>query len=198
MCPNYWTLVTQFATMNSYLSKGLDPTTMKAMIENLQLFNPTAFATDKQLMEEIHALNSINEPLGLVLVSSNEVSRLCRDRLLICSDRSSHITVYTELFGTLLGTHYQKYCQNQRKGCSFRQYYRYHSDGDKSVTFYDNDWDQLDYFVSSSEAAFEMKMLSKFDAELLLGHISYKQKADIYNYSNSYEVQLKKCSSLEI
>ena len=167
-----------------HLSKDLDPTTMKAMIENLQLFNPTAFATHKQLMEEIHGLNSNNEPLGLVLVSSNEVC--------------SHITVYTKLFGTLLSTHYHKYFQNQQKGCSFRQYYRYHSHGDKSVAFYDTDWDQLDYFISSSETAIEMKMLSKFDVELLFGHISYKQKADIYNYSNSFEVEPKKCSSLEI
>ena len=82
------TLVAQFAMMNSHLTKGIDPITMKAMIENLQLFNPTAFATDKQLIEEIHDLNSINE-------SSNEKCGLCQGRLLIHSDRPSHITVYT-------------------------------------------------------------------------------------------------------
>ena len=56
----------------------------------------------------------------------------------------------------------------------------------------------MDYFICSSEIAFEMKMLSKIDAELLLGHIRYKQKADIYNYSNNYEVEPKKGSSLEV
>ena len=40
----------------------------------------------------------------------------------------------------------------------------------------------LDFFVSTSETATEMSMLRKLDAELLLGHLSYKQKADIYNY----------------
>lgn len=55
-CPNYWSVVTQFATMNSQLGKDLDSTTVKTMIENLQLLNATAFSTDKQLMEEIHAL----------------------------------------------------------------------------------------------------------------------------------------------
>ena len=147
---NYWTLVTRFAM----ITQGIDPITMKAMIENLQLFNPTAFAIDKQLMEEIHGLNSINEPLGLVLVSSNEKCGLYQGRLLIRSDRLSHVTVYTELFGTLVGTHYHKYCQNQQKEFSFRQYYGYNSDEDKSVTFYDTDWDQLDYFICSSETAF--------------------------------------------
>lgn len=52
----------------------------------------------------------------------------------------------------------------------------------------------MQYFVSSSETAFEVKMLVKFDAKLLLGQISYKQKADIYNYSQSYEVEPKRCS----
>ena len=37
-----------------------------------------------------------------------------------------------------------------------------------------------------------MNMLTKYDAELLIGQISYKQKADIYNYSNRYEVSPKK------
>ena len=35
------------------------------------------------------------------------------------------------------------------------------------------------YFISSSETAFKMKMLSKFDAEVLLGQISYKQVVDL-------------------
>ena len=37
----------------------------------------------------------------------------------------------------------------------------------------------------------------KFDVELLLGQISYSQKADIYNLHNGYPVQPKRCSTLE-
>ena len=95
----------------------------------------------------------------------------------IHSDRPSHLTVYTESFGTVVGTHYHKYyhkyCHNHKKGCSFRQYYGYHSKGNQSVIFYDTIWAQMQYFVSSSETAFEVKMLVKFDAKLLLGQISY-------------------------
>ena len=194
-CPNYWSVVTQFATMNSQLGKDLNSTTVKTMIENLQLLNATAFSTDKQLMEEIHALHCFrNEPLGIVLVSPNEQCALCSGKLLIRSDRPSHLTVFTESFGTVVGTHYHKYCHNHKKRCSFKQYYGYHSEGDQSVIFYGTNWAQMQYFVSSSETAFEVKMLVKFDAELLLGQISYKQKADIYNYSHSYEVEPKRCS----
>ena len=50
----------------------------------------------------------------------------------------------------------------------------------------------MQYLASSSETAFKVKMLVKFDAELLLGQISYKQKADICNYSHNYEVELTK------
>ena len=39
-------------------------------------------------------------------------------------------------------------------------------------------------------------MLRKFDTELLIGQVSYNQKAEIYNYSNGYPVLPKKCSTL--
>ena len=83
------------------------------------------------------------------------------------------------------------------KGCSFRQYYGYSSEGNQSVVFYDAQWPQHKYFVSSSETAFELEMLKIFDAELLIGQISYNQKAEIYNYFNGYPVQPKKCSQRE-
>ena len=34
-CPNYWSVVTQFATMNSQLGKDLDSMPVKTVIENL-------------------------------------------------------------------------------------------------------------------------------------------------------------------
>lgn len=196
--PNYWSIVTGFATQNSHLEKNIDHFTMKATIENLQLLNATAFSSDSQLIKEIHAFHQVREePLGVLLISPNDKCGLCHSKLLVRKDRPSHVTVYTELFGTLAGTHYHKYCSNsQKKGCSFRQYYGYHSDGDQSVTFYDDNWAQMTYFISSSETAFELKMLIKFDAELLLGQISYTQKADIYNYSNNYDITSKRCSAM--
>ena len=45
----------------------------------------------------------------------------------------------------------------------------------------------MPYFVSSRETGFEMSLLEKFDAELLLGQVSYNQRADIYNYYHGYE-----------
>ena len=35
-------------------------------------------------------------------------------------------------------------------------------------------------------------MLQKFDVELLIGQVSYKQKADIYNIYNGYDTTIKK------
>ena len=42
-----------------------------------------------------------------------------------------------------------------------------------------------------------MKMLKNFDIELLIGQISYKQKADIYNVTKGYDNTKKTCSSIE-
>ena len=195
-CPNYWSIVTAFATRDGQLCKDVDDFTIKGTIENLQLMNPMAFSTDCQLVKEIHAVHrGKDEPLGVVLISPNSECGECHAKLHIRKDRPSHVIVYTESYGTIAGTHYHKYCS--QRGCTFRQYYGYHSNGDHSVTWYDVDWIQMEYFISSSETAFELKMLSKFDAELLLGQISYSQKASIYNYTNNYEIQPKRCSFIK-
>ena len=75
---------------------------------------------------------------------------------------------------------------------------RYHTKGDEHGCYYDDDWAELTYFVSSQESAFEIAMLQKFDAELLIGQISYKQKADIFNLVNQDGVPKKQCTTTEV
>ena len=48
---------------------------------------------------------------------------------------------------------------------------------------YDTNWP---YFMSTQRTAFKLSMINKFDVELLIGQISYKQKSDIYNYVHGY------------
>ena len=56
---------------------------------------------------------------------------------------------------------------------------------------YDVDWKRHKYFLSSQETGFEVSMLQRFDAELLIGIVSYKQKAEIYNVCNNYDIARK-------
>ena len=108
--------------------------------------------------------------------------------MLVRNERPSHLTIYTETYGTVVSSHYHKYCQKFRKGCTFKQFYGYYSEGNQSVYFYDTQWAYHTYFVSSSETAFELAVLKRFDVELLIGQMSYNQKAEIYNYCNGYPV----------
>ena len=101
-------------------------------------------------------------------------------------------SLYTESLGTVPATHYHKYCHNYRKGCNVVQFYGYHRDRDHRLRY--DHWMTLPYFLSSQETGFELEMLRKFDVELLIGQISYKQKADIYNISNGYDATKKQCS----
>ena len=80
-------------------------------VENLHTLNEAAFASDEQLTKEIQALSLsaalyIGTPLGLVLISSVTNCRSCGGKLLLQQDRPSHITVYTESIGTVVGSHY--------------------------------------------------------------------------------------------
>ena len=124
--PHYWSVVTQFASQGSPSGQSLQPESVKIAVENLQSVNEKAFVTDKQLITEIHALctsPSCTTPLGIILVSAHTNCRLCGGKLLIRNNRPSHNTVYTETCGTVIGTHYHKFCQHFRKGCSIRQFY---------------------------------------------------------------------------
>ena len=41
-----------------------------------------------------------------------------------------------------------------------------------------------------------MAMLKQFDVELLVGQVSYKQKAYIYNLSKGYDITQKECTTI--
>jgi len=197
--PQYWSVVGEFASQGD---KGLEPEVVRLAVENLRLLNEQAFVTDKQLTDEIHALQTMPEagtPLGVVLISSKTACSLCGGKLLIRHDRACQITVYTESFGTVIGTHYHKYCQNYRRNCTFRQHYGYSSRtmNGQHVCLYDPDWKDHKCIISTQETAFELKMLEKYDTELLLGQVSYSQKAEIYNHNNGYPVPYKQCTTLE-
>jgi len=114
-------------------------------------------------------------PLGITFISSKSTCSLCGKNLLIRQDSPSTLTVYTETYGTIIGTSYHKYCQNFRN-CSLKQHYGYstRSVEGKLISSYDNDWKEHTHKVSSAETAFELIMLDRFDVELLLGQISYR------------------------
>ena len=54
------------------------------------------------------------------------------------------------------------------------QHYGYYTK-DASELYFDTDWYDHKYFVSSHETAFELQLLTRFDFELLIGQIRYKQ-----------------------
>ena len=76
-------------------------------------------------------------------------------------------------------------------GCRLTQFYGYSKEGDKSGIQYDDEWLTYTYFLSSQETGFKLSMLQKFDVKLLIGQVSYKQKADIYNVYNGYDATKK-------
>ena len=131
------------------------------------------------------------EHVGVVLISKKQYCAECGGKLLLRADRPSNVTLYTDSYGTLPAVHYHKYCRNNKKGCSLVQYYGYHT---KRQLHFDADWEENNYFISSQETAFELQLLSKFDVELLIGKVSYKLRAEMYNAIHNYEDVKKMCS----
>lgn len=198
--PQYWQVIAMFACKGSKLSKPLAAHDVRVLMENVQVMNSAAFVQDKQLLQEIiTADDAVMSPMGLILISSKSKCCVCGGKLLTRGDRPSRVTLYTESLGTVPGSHYQKYCQNIRRGCKLVQHYGYHTNGDfESGLRYDDNWEDHKYFLSSQETGFELAMLKRFDGELLIGQVSYHQKAEIYNMVHEYGVPKKQCSTLKL
>lgn len=174
--PHYWDVVSHFASNTGQVT----PQKAKTFIENVQFFDSDALSSDQKLRTDLlHEVGSNGIPLGLVLVSPKQSCQLCSAPLVLKADRPSKVTIYTDSMGTIDGTHYRKICKQFRSGCPFVQHYGHYSTGVQM--YFDDDWHTLPYFMSTRETAFEMSLLQQLDAEVLIGQLSYKQRAEIYN-----------------
>ena len=177
--PEYWGVVLEFATRGEISKSSITPEQIKAITENLQVFNATAFVTDHQLQKELVFLQiPRKKPLGVILISPENNCLVCGSELKLRKDRSSSIVLYDDCLGTIPGAHFHKFCS--RRTCSFVQHYGYYCI--ESQVIFNQNWNQLSYFISSRETGFSLKILRELDASVLIGQISFKQQADMYNY----------------
>lgn len=94
--------------------------------------------------------------------------------------RPATVIVYDDVMGTVPGTHFHKTCSN--RACSLTQFYGYTTAAKSSEVHFDVDWTTLPYFVSSRESVFSIKQLKRFDLEIIIGQMSFKQCAEAYNH----------------
>ena len=191
--PQFWDTVAKFANLASS-KQDITAESARVAVENMEALTSTIYNSDSELVNQLVQMeySVTKRQLGIPLVPDQKVCIICGGSLLLRSDRPSYLTLYTESMGSVCATHFHKYCQNYRKGCKLTQYYGYHSLGNRAVQYSDT-WMSLPYFVSSQETGFEMTVLKKFDLELLIGQLSYKQKADIYNVYEGYDTTKKQC-----
>ena len=193
--PGYSRIVTDFAFEKCEKKPKPDDTLL--LLENLEFLSKQAFRTDKELVEELCCHEGFRDhPLGVVLVPTNSTCKSCKGNLKIRGDRPSYLTLYTDDMGTVPATLFRKYCCNSHRGCTFTQHYGFHTfnENEKSEMIADSNWDNLPYFISTSKTGFSLSLLEKFDCELLLGQLSYKQKCDIYNCFHKCDVTRKTTS----
>ena len=184
--PSFWGVIVEFATAGKVQRNSIDADTAAALVENIHTFDQKAFDTDKVLLQELIAWKPVSagdlfkQPLGIVLISSKHQCELCGEVLSLRKDRPASIVLYDYESGSVPGTHYHKVCSS--KICNLTQYYGYYTTGQaSSKVYFNSDWNSLPYFISSSLTAFSLSMLRQVDSEVLLGQLSYKQIADIFN-----------------
>ena len=184
--PNYWGVALEYATKGKESKSVVTTEQAQMLVENLQDLDAMAFATDRRLLQELMELQvSKGKPLGLVLISAIKKCVLCGFTLNLRKDRPSSVIVYDKDIGTEPGSHFHKYCTNRSCGCT--QYYGFYTTGgSSSEVVFNANWATLSYFMSSRETAFSMSLLQQFNAEILIGQLSFKQCADVYNFLHQY------------
>ena len=187
--PNLWSIVVEFGAVGKETTITAEKA--RVLLENLEDFDEEALRSAKSttlFLELVHFIPNCTKssaPIGVVLMSPSKTCQKCNALLTIRGDRPSRVTIYDDVLGTLPGAHYHKYCR--KVGCHLHQYYGYHKHGESEGMHYDSEWVSLPYFVSSQQTAFSMRLLVTFDADLLIGQVSYKQRAEMYNYVHGYE-----------
>ncbi len=185
--PNLWDVAVGFATHGK--QSALTAEQAKVLVENMQELDAQAFSSDEDLRRQLIGFQvPRSKPLGILLVSSNEKCLLCASKLQLRRDRSALIVIYDDIMGTVPGSHFHKYCSS--RACGFVQYYGYYTTGlASSEVVFNKDWNDLPFFVSSRETAFSMRLLHRFNAQIVMGQLSFKQCADVYNFFNNYPQQ---------
>lgn len=188
--PNFWGYAVEFATAGKVDRSSIDTDTAAALIENIQSFDGRAFETDESLIRQLIGWTpSAGRPLGIVLISPQVDCPQCGHTLTLRKDRPSSIVVYDENLGSVPGSHFHKTCTNRL--CTLTQYYGYYTTGTlTSQVFYNTDWRVHKYFVSSTLTAFSMRMLERVDSQIVIGQLSYKQIADIFNHVHKCQLDI--------
>ena len=184
--PNLWGVAVEFATRGKESRSSISANQAKVLVENLHELDAAAFSSDKQLFQDLVEFQTERcKPLGVILIRSNKKCLVCESSLMLRKDRPSPVVVYHDDMGTIPGSHYHKYCTNP--SCGFVQYYRYYTPGHGvSGVVFNDDWESLTYSISSRETALSMRLLQRFDADIVIGQLSFKQCADVYNFLHNY------------
>ena len=123
---------------------------------------------------------SLQNTFKYVVVSDNVNCRKC-GRALKIDNNFKIITVYDFSSGTSIGRRFVKACRK----CSITESCTYYSENGKR--FYDFTQDnEISIFQSTEDTAFTTKTLEFYNHELVIGHMSFLTKANIYNAMFDY------------
>ena len=163
-------MVVEFARAGEVPKSSVSPDQVKAIVENIQALNSTAFET---LQKQLLALNLPGrKPLEYILISPLRMCVKCGNQLKLRKDRHASVTIYD--LGTIPGAHFHKMCTGRT--CNVTQYYGYYTTANHAI--FNSDWE----YFASYDTFFSVDLLNQVDAHILIGQLSFKKQADMYKY----------------
>lgn len=167
----------RYLTSLAWLPKncpGYEETLLKLnpTITSTQLGNASSASQDLPSHHEL--TNELRQEIGgEILLTGREACRSCGINLTL--DHRHHIMQIYTLKGPIAGKRYIKRCRS----CSVSEYPGYYVY--KGNRYFDTNWKNEKYLLTSLDTAFEIAMLRMFDIEFIHSSMSYLEKSAIYN-----------------
>lgn len=124
----------------------------------------------------------IDNNFSCILVTVLYECRKCNKTLQIKGDYKK-VTIYDYAKGTSTGIRFTKFCRQ----CFIYEHAGYYvQDGYRLLDL--ENFEKYDILLSTEDTAFTKRTLKTFSWELVIGHMAFMTKAEIYNKSFSYKI----------
>ena len=134
----------------------------------------------KEDFREFHDFSlSCGIPMASILVSSRQLCRRCK-KALVVEGKPRVVVIYHIFHGTYLGSRITKCCRR----CKIYEHYGYWMENGER--YFEDEFEKLDFLLSSEETAFDMALMRENASLLVTGALPFRTFAASYNRRFGY------------
>ena len=134
----------------------------------------------KEHFKEFHDFSlNCGLPMASILVTNREECRRCK-KLLVVDGKPRVVVIYHIFLGTYLGCRISKCCRR----CKIYEHYGFWMENGER--YFEEDFENMDFLMSSEETVFDMSLMRENASLLVMGALPFRTFAASYNRRFGY------------